>query len=407
MPSDPADRPPRATLLDRFTGRQWVAFDVVAAGAVFASAVFYIPRPGSPGGPIAFGVLLALLATAPILIRRRRPVPVLVVVTIAVAALTLLGRSLLLPTVTLSMASYTVASRVPRRSSLRALACAEIILAAALAVGLAWPVRSFQGLDAENMLVLAAAWVAGDALSKRQRIIEAEQARRATGEERVRIARELHDVVAHSLAVITVQAGLGRRLMAKHPEQAGAALESIEAIGRTAQDELRAVLGLLRDEGAGPPGLAPAPRLGDVPELAETIEAAGIPVSLRTSGIDQRLSPALELSVYRVVQEALTNVVKHAPGARATVDIVISAAAVSIEVTDDGGAHAAGPPGRAIAAPGPGPRTPAPPARPPGSRHGIAGMRERVSAFGGSLTAETVPGRGFRVAARIPLRESP
>ena len=173
--------------------------------------------------------------------------------------------------------------------------------------------------------------------AERERAAEAECARQEVREERVRIARELHDVVAHTLTVITVQAGVGRRLMAKRPEEAGAALESIEMIGRTAQDELRVVLGLLRDEEAGAAALTPAPRLADLKELADTVRASGTPVELRTSGTDRQLSRALELTLYRVVQEALTNVVRHAPQARATVDVTVSAAQVRLEVTDDGG----------------------------------------------------------------------
>ena len=172
---------------------------------------------------------------------------------------------------------------------------------------------------AENFVPLAGAWFIADSVAARRRCqaglaAQAERERAAgVREERVRIAREMHDVVAHSLAVITVQAGVGRRLAGKRPEEASAALESIEAIGRTAQDELRVVLGLLRDEEAGAVPLAPAPRLIDVKELADTVRASGVPVELRMEGTDRRLSPSLELSVYRVVQEALTNVVKHAP----------------------------------------------------------------------------------------------
>ena len=201
-----------------------------------------------------------------------------------------------------------------------------------------------------GFLPLAAGWFIGDSVAARRRYLaglaeqaereraaEAERARQEVREERVRIARELHDVVAHTLAVMTVQAGVGRRLMAKRPEQAGTALESIEMIGRTAQDELRVVLGLLRDEDAGAAALTPAPRLADLKELADTVRASGTPVELRTSGTDRQLSQALELTLYRVVQEALTNVVRHAPQARATVDLTVSAAQVRLEVTDDGG----------------------------------------------------------------------
>jgi signal transduction histidine kinase len=203
----------------------------------------------------------------------------------------------------------------------------------------------------------------------------------------VRIARELHDVVAHTLAVMTVQAGVGRRLMAKRPEQASTALESIETIGRTAQEELRVVLGLLRDGQNGTAPLAPAPRLVDVRELVETVRASGTPVDLHMSGTDRPLSPALELSVYRVVQEALTNVVKHAPGASAAVNLGVCDNFISLDVIDNGGPAVRQAGGE----------------RPAGPGHGIVGMRERIAAFGGWLQAEPMSGRGFRVTAQVPI----
>jgi signal transduction histidine kinase len=247
-----------------------------------------------------------------------------------------------------------------------------------------------------RVLPLAAGWFIGDSVAarrhylaglaeqaERERAAEAERARQHVREERVRIARELHDVVAHTLAVITVQAGVGRRLADKRPEEASSALESIETIGRTAQEELRVVLGLLRDEENRTAALAPAPGLVDVKELVETVRAAGTPVDLQLSGTDRPLSPALELSVYRVIQEALTNVVKHAPGARATVDLAVSDRQVRLDVTDDGCSAGDAEP----ASPG----------------HGIVGMRERMGAFGGWLVAEPLGDRGFRVVAEVPI----
>jgi signal transduction histidine kinase len=218
---------------------------------------------------------------------------------------------------------------------------------------------------------------------ERERIAESERAVREVREERVQIARELHDVVAHTLAVITVQAGVGRRLMGRRPEEARNALESIETIGRTAQEELRAVLGLLRDDTVGGVSLAPAPRLVDLKVLVETVEASGTHVELRTSGTDRRLSPAIELTVYRVVQEALTNVVKHAPGAGATVEMTVSADGIRVEVVNG---------------PGSGSR---PVVQDHTGGHGIAGMRERVGAFGGSLVVGPTADGGFRVLALV------
>jgi len=202
----------------------------------------------------------------------------------------------------------------------------------------------------------------------------------------MRIAREMHDVVAHALAVITVQAGVGRCLASKRPEEASATFGSIETIGRTAQDELRVVLGLLRDGEAGTGPLAPAPRLMDVKDLADTVRASGAPVELRMSGTDRRLSPSLELSVYRVVREALTNVVKRAPGARAVAELTVSAGKVRLDVRDDGG------PGGGAPRAG------------PGTGHGIVEMRERIGAFGGWLVAGPAGGGGgFQVTAEVPI----
>ena len=301
--------------------------------------------------------------------------------------------------VLLGLATYLVASRLPRRLSIPAVAVAAAALGAALLN--AASVRQGVNLAGEaaiSFLPLAAAWFVGDAASarrrylaglaeqaERQRAAQAERARLEVREERVRIARELHDVVAHALAVVTVQAGVGRRLMAKRPEEASSALESIEMIGRTAQEELRVVVGLLREEGIAATELSPTPQLADLKELAETVRALGTPVELRTAGTERRLSPALELTVYRVVQEALTNVVKHAPAAHATVDVAVSGQEVRIEVIDDGDPAGRFKGHRAI----------------PG--HGIVGMRERIGAFGGSLVAGPRPGGGFRVFAEVPL----
>ncbi len=313
-----------------------------------------------------------------------------------------LGRASVPFVVLPGLAMYIAASRLPRRWSVGVGAITAVALGAAV-VRAALQVRSASpALEAvEGFAPLVAGWFAGDSMATRRRYLaglaeqaereranEAERARQQVRQERVRIARELHDVIAHTLAVITVQAGVGRRLMAERPEEARTALESIEMIGRTAQDELRVVLGLLRDEEAGVAALTPA--LADLTELAETVRASGTVVKLRLPDTDRALSPALELSVYRVVQEALTNVVKHAPGACTTVDLVVSAGHVRFEVADDGGTaeRLAGDAEQAS-----GPRT----------GHGIVGIRERIGAFGGWLVAEPVAGRGFRVVAEVPI----
>ncbi len=266
------------------------------------------------------------------------------VVTIAAGMVAAWGLALLPFGILLGLALYFSALGLPRPRSI-ALAVA---VAAALGVAVAYSAFAIMRAPVaaevvEYFVPLAGAWFIADSVAARRRYqagltAQAERERAAeVREERVRIAREMHDVVAHALAVITVQAGVGRCLAGARPEEASAALGSIETIGRTAQDELRVVLGLLRDEEAETAPLAPTPRLTDVKDLADTVRASGVPVELRMEGTDRRLSPSLELSVYRVVQEALTNVVKHAPGARAVAELTVSAGKVRLDVRDDGG----------------------------------------------------------------------
>jgi signal transduction histidine kinase len=341
------------------------------------------------------------LASLPVGLRRRWPLPALAVMTGATVVLTVCGRSPLGVSILLALAGYTVVTQESRRLALRGLVVAEVALAGAFAVGLA----AF-GAGAFGVLIaLAVSWFVGDSVAARRAylaaeaeqtrqagVIEAQRARQTLREERMAIARELHDVVAHSLTVIAVQAGVGRRLTGRQPDQAESTLRTIEETARTAQEELRVVLELLRDGGRQSAELAPAPGLGDLGALAETLRAAGTPVELHTTRSGRRLSPALELTVYRIVQEALTNVARHAPGARATVELAITAEDVSVVVEDDGGRSSE-----------------QEPETPPqsGSEHGIVGMRERVAAFGGSLQAEPLPGHGFRISAVLPLSEAP
>jgi signal transduction histidine kinase len=385
-----------------FRKRLWLSTAVLAVcSALVIPVIVAAPRP-QPGQRF----LVLIVVCALMLALRRWPSPILLI-TVASAGLITASNNASLPVgVLLGVAVYLTASSLPRRTSIRATVAAAAVLGAALLYSLlAYPHPPLVIDALTGYAPLLAGWFVGDSFAARRRYLagleeqaereraaESERARQEIREERVRIAHELHDVVAHTLAVITVQAGVGRRLMAKRPEEASAALESIETIGRTAQDELRVVLGLLREEKAAA-ALAPAPKLVDLKELAENVRASGTPVELRTSGADRPLSPALELSLYRVAQEALTNVVKHAPGARARVDLAVLADRVRLEVADDGG-----PAGRP---PADGEQTAA-----PGACHGIVGMRERIGAFGGWLVAEPLPGRGFHVQAEIPVEAS-
>jgi signal transduction histidine kinase len=255
------------------------------------------------------------------------------------------------------------------------------------------------------VLTAGALWFVGDSVRERRRYLaeetalrqrqEAERGRLAVREERVRIARELHDVVAHTLSVVTFQAGVGRKIGATRPDQALTALRAVEETGRGALEELRRILGLLRDDDGEGPSLAPAPGVGNLEELAGTVRAAGIPVTLAVTGDVAALPPAASLTAYRIVQEALTNVVKHAPGAAATARVQAGRDGVLITVDNGPGAGAPDVPGPGIhgRAPRPG----------EGARHGLVGMTERAAAFGGTLDAGPVAGGGFQVTAFLPL----
>jgi signal transduction histidine kinase len=394
--NDPAERPTRPALPAGLRQRQLLSTIVLAACAALAAVAM---ASGPYPRPLDQRLLLALVLCAPIVALRRWPLPGLAVATAGSTLFIAAQGSQSLPlSIVTGLAIYFAASRLPRATSVRVAGAA----AAALAAGVVYAVFTVRqsGVVGDgaiaSLMPMAAAWFAGDSVAARRRYLaehadreraaEAERARQDVREERVRIARELHDVVAHTLAVMTVQAGVGRRLMDRRPEEAAMALESIETIGRTAQDELRVVLGLLRDEEpAAAAALAPAPRLTDLKELVDTVRASGTPVELRMSGTDRQLSPALELSIYRVVQEALTNVVKHAPLANATVDLRLCGSDVRLEITDDGIRR---------------PEESQPLSA--GAGHGIVGMRERIAAFGGRLTAEPLASRGFRVTAQIP-----
>ena len=214
---------------------------------------------------------------------------------------------------------------------------------------------------------------------------QAAEAHRAVVEERSRIARELHDVVAHQVSLMTVQAGAAKTVAADDPQGAQQAMEAVEKAGRQALDELRHLMGVLRPE-AGGGELGPQPGLADVPRLVEHLRGAGLDVSLTMDGVQTDLPARVDLSTYRIVQEALTNVLKHAgPSAWTEVRVSTDNRAVAIEVLDNGR-------GTTIL---------------PGSGHGIAGMRERAQLLGGSLDAGPRPDGGFQVVAHLPIYDVP
>jgi signal transduction histidine kinase len=368
---------------------------VVAAGAGVATLATVLPfDPGSPEAWAAY--LLVLAHTLPIAVRRRWPLAVLAWGLATGVAFAALGLNLVSLTFAVLVYLYTVAAHRPRLASLAGLAATEALLV------LVWLARPGAIGDGGTLvldgLIMAAGWWLGDGArrrqeavaSARQRAAELEEAReelarRAVTEERLRIARELHDVVAHSMSIIAVQSGVGVHVLDSQPEEARKALAAVEATSRQALVEMRRLLGVLREEAEPRGSLAPAPGLAEVEALAAEVARAGVRVEVHIEGTPCELPAGLDLSAYRIVQEALTNVVRHAGPATARVAVRYSPGQVALEVVDDG--------------------------RGPGAEdrggHGLAGMRERAALYGGTLEAGPVPGGGFRVAATLPVEGPP
>jgi signal transduction histidine kinase len=349
---------------------------------VLALASGYIGRAAHLGR-WAVGLPLALLEVAPLLVRRRFPLAVLVVVSAAsFVEVAVYGSTLPLAA---AVAVYTAAAHLERRVSLIASGTAG----AAISL-LALARDGYQSL-LQTILLFAIAWVVGDNLGTRRAYtrelelraerLEREQqaeAARAVAEEQARIARELHDVIAHNVSVMVVQAAAGRDAFDERPQRAREALEAIEATGRAALAELRRLLGAVRD---GDPDYEPQPGLARLPFLIERVRASGLEVALHIDGTPEPLPAAVELSAYRVVQEALTNTLKHAMASRVDVRLRYGTGELGVEVRDDGRPVTNG----------------------AGTGRGLVGMRERVAAFGGTLSAGAAAGGGFAVDARFPL----
>jgi signal transduction histidine kinase len=265
------------------------------------------------------------------------------------------------------------------------------VATAALGAGLTGPVASalpsfeHSGGVAPFALVLVVAWTIGVAVRQHRLYGESlvrQEARRAeerAAQERARIARELHDVVAHGMSVITVQAAYGRLVVETRPAEAAGALAAIETTGRQSLAELRRLLAVLRTGEAGPAQGEPAPGLADLAQLVERTARAGVRVEVSVHGEVEPLGPGLEVSAYRIVQEALTNVVKHAGTDTARVTVEHRPDAVVLDIVDHGrGGHV---------------RT---------AGYGLTGMRERAALFGGTVLAGPMPDGGFKVSATLP-----
>jgi signal transduction histidine kinase len=383
--------------LDRLRSNPVVVDVLLALGL---TALSLVPMLGT--GPDVrslhpVSVALLLLQTLPLAFRRAQPVPVLVVTGLATVSHGLLAGDVINSSLGSLFALYTVAERYPPRMSF----IGALLLGGSLGVVIASKaaLQIALGSIVQTWLATIVAWLLGAWSRDRrayvgtveERALRAEQDResralRAVDEERSRIARELHDVITHHVSVIVIQAGAARRALERRPADAGQAIEAIDDAGRQALTDMRRMLGILGTPAGGTDGdpREPMPGLDRLGELLESVRAAGLPVELSVVGDRRVLDPGIELSAYRIIQEALTNALKHARGAHARVTVRYDPAALEIRVSDEGGTGS-----RGIA-------------EPSGQGRGLIGMRERVAMFGGEFEAGPA-GQGFRVHARLPV----
>jgi signal transduction histidine kinase len=337
--------------------------------------------------PDAGGVLLTLAIVVPLLWRRQRPGLVLVISGTALLGYDAVGYPSGLAWLACYWAVYSLAVHRRRRDAYWPLAVWVAVILAHLAL----PARGDN--TAQTALIFlgitAVVWLRGDAV--RSGALEAERerelrARQAVADERTRIARELHDVVSQALGVIVMQAGGAGSVPVLEQAEAKAVLATIEQTGRQAFAEMRRLVGVLRDD-AEAATLAPQPTIGEIPALLARFAGAGLDVVLEVTGTRREAPAGVELSAYRIVQEALTNTLKHSGADHATVRLSWSQDHLDVEVSDDGPAAGAV----------------SPPVRADSGGKGLVGMRERVMLFGGELEAGPSPHGGYRVAARLPL----
>jgi signal transduction histidine kinase len=352
---------------------------VALALAAYAQLEIWYPRAavgiGDVTGSKAVLTTTALAMTIPVALRRPFPLVAAIVVLVATA----LQNVLTTPTEGLAgiVAAFLVLYSVGARSEPTRSAVAGGTAFAAVAAG-----AKGAGDLAFGTLIFGGALLFGVAMRRRhlQAALLTRQRDNAIATERARLARELHDIVAHGVSTIVVQAQAGAALLDSEPVRAHEALQTIEATGRQSLVELRRLLGLLRTVD-DPAAVSPQPRLGELDALVDGFRRAGLPVDLSIEGRAFELPPGLDLAAYRVLQEALTNSLKHAGPARASVSVRYLHDTVELEVNDDGTAAAA----------------------PNGDGHGLVGMRERIALYGGELAVGPRKSGGFAVVARFPL----
>jgi signal transduction histidine kinase len=359
------------------------------------------PQPGQHPTTVLTWVLAAA-CSAPILFQRRFPIAS-IVVSLSVVAIYAAGDYTGYPGYAVFVLIFGIALRTDERVSVPVLFGSAVVLG--VAVDLQPAKIAILATYLSSEIFLGGAWLVGwierrrrarlaelHARAERLEREREEEARRAVSQERLRIARELHDVIAHSMSVIAVQSAVGNHVIDTQPAQARQSLAAIEATSRSALTEMRRLLGVLRQEGEPRGSLTPAPGLDDLSSLATQVQDAGLRVWINVDGERGPVPPGIDLSAYRVIQEALTNVIKHAGSATATVTVLYRDDSVTVEIAN-----------QAQAAPDarvPEPRTGSGPGI---TGHGIIGMRERVAVFGGEFAAGPGPDGGFLVRACFPV----
>jgi len=373
--------------LRRVDPRIWdalLALGVIAVGLL--AFALREQRPDEP--PAALGFAMVAVAGASLAWRRRAPLTVATIVSAVVATASLMGYWPEFAAM-LWIAVYSAAAYTGRDRLIRVLLPVALLTSVAISVGERWD-RGLNWVDVLTDLVVTFGlpFLLGRmTFNRRRRIVRDREVatREAVAAERAAIARELHDVVAHHMSVMVVQAGAARAVNASDPAAAAEALRQIEASGRTGLAEMRRLLEVLKAEENGD-GREPQPGLARLDELLNSMRASGLPVEAVVEGARRPLPPGVDLSAYRIVQEALTNALRHAGGASARVVVRYEPDALELEIADDG--------------PGP---TEDPEAS---GGHGLIGMRERVQLFGGELDAGPRAGGGFLVRARLPSEPS-
>lgn len=367
-------------MVDALVALAFLAIGWFSSGAPTISNPFYRYTPRD-----WLFVLLLILSTVPYAWRRRWPTAAFLISMVSVSLLWLLGYNAGQLPFLLMVGGYFVAVARPMW---------EVMLCSAVALGcfglLWWGDGAPYGLRDALISVLAVAITVGLGRAARLRVDLAdaraqaaeEVARRQSSEERLRIARELHDIIGHSLGTIAVQAGVGRHLMETEPEKAAEALDNIAKISRDSLDEVRSVVAALRDD---EPSYRPAPGLADLPELVDTVRSTGLAVDLTLPNDLDVVPRQTGAAVYRITREALTNTVRHAHASKASVQVNHRDGRVELEIHDDGSGSGNG---RESSH---------------GTGHGITGMRERAEALGGRLSAGPASDGGFLVTVSLPV----